>query len=427
MGLKDIFKIQKTVETEHKIQQENIDNSITVISLESFKSKGAEDAGYCGGIPQALLPQLHAVYTQLSRYIQGKKVLQDERKNKVREEITGIEAKNTNLENQIKHEQGKLTHEESRIVKIEKDIENIKENPKLVSGDSFTKASFWIGLVIIVFLTVYLFVFYSSASFSAFFRDFTSDNTKIAQAIFHANALSDAYFGTNTTKGGPLAVLLILTIPFVFLGLGFLIHKFSEEKGIFKYLKILGLTAVTFIFDFIIAYEIVEKIYNIRREGSFEEMDKMSILGRNAGEVAAIQQVNFWLIIFAGFVVYIIWGLVFNFTMKEYERMDKVRYAIRNKEQKLAECKAECIQIKNKILNLQTEKNSNQGEINKLKIRLETYVVYFNDVSEGINNYFTGWVGYLKSIAAPQVLIDECNQIKDKFLSDLQDNEFIKE
>ena len=414
MGLKDIFTTQKPVETEQKIQQENSEGLIAVISGASYTAKGTKDAGYCGGSSQALLPKLHAVYMQLTRYIQQDEMKQNERKSKIKQEISGFEAKNATVENKIKAEQDKLTHEENKIEKIIKEIDNIKDNPKIISGDSFAKASFWIGLVIILFLTIYLFVFYSSASYSAFFKNFTSNDTNVAQAIFDAQAISKAW------ADGFTELIFILAIPAVFLGLGFLIHKFSEEKGVSKYLKILGLVVVTFIFDFIIAYEIVEKIYNIKKEGSFETMPDMTIS-------MAAQQVNFWLIIFAGFVVYIIWGLVFDFTMREYEKMDKVRYAIKNKEQKLAEYKIECKQIKEKIATLQNEKNSTQGEVDKLKIQLESYVLYFNDVREGVNNYFTGWVGYLKSTASSQTLIHECNQIKEKFLYDLQNSEFIKE
>ena len=140
----------------------------------------------------------------------------------------------------------------------------------------------------------------------------------------------------------------------------------------------------------------------------------------------AIKQVNFWLIIFAGFVVYLIWGLVFSFTMSEYEKMDKVRYAIKNKEKKLADYKTECKRIKEKISNLQTEKNNNQGEIGKLKIQVESYILYFNDVREGINNYFAGWIVYLKATKAPHAQIIECDLIKEKFLFDLKKSEFIK-
>lgn len=338
---------------------------------------------------------------------------QRERKNKIRQEISGLDAKNANTINQIKNEQDKLIHEENKIEKLIQEIDNIKENPKIVSGDSFVKTSFWIGLLIIIFLTIYLFVFYSSAAYSAFFKDFTPDDTKITQAIFDAQAVSKAW------SDGLTELIFILAIPAIFLGLGFLIHKFSEEKGFAKYLKIFGLVTVTFIFDFIIAYAIVKEIYDIKIGGLFKEMPPMTIQ-------KAFSEVNFWIIIFAGFVVYIIWGLVFNFTMKEYEKMDKVRYAIKNKEQKLSEYKTVCKQIKEKISIFQAEKTNTQGEIDKLRIQLESYVLYFNDVSEGINNYFTGWVGYLKSTSSSQAHIQECEQIKEKFLTELKNSDFIK-
>lgn len=413
MGLKDIFTIQKAIEIEQKSPKDNNEDTIAIISGASYKARGTKDAGYCGGSPQALLPNLHAIYMQLTRYIQQDEMKQNERKNQIRQEISLLNTKKANVENQIVDEQNKLNHEENKIDKITKEIDNIKENPKIISGDSFAKTSFYIGLTIILFLTVYLFVFYSSAAYSAFFKDFTPDDTKITQAIFDARAVSKAWMDGFTE------LVFILAIPAVFLGLGFLIHKFSEEKGKVKYFKILSLIFVTFIFDFIIAYAIVKEIYDIKVGGSFITMQEMSI-------EMAFKQINLWIIIFAGFVVYIIWGLVFSFTMSEYEKMDKVRYAIKNKEQKLSEYKAECKEIKDKISTLQTESNNIQGEINKLMIQIEAYVLYFNDVREGINNYFTGWIGYLRSTVSPQVFIDECEQIKEKFLSELRNSDFIK-
>jgi predicted DNA-binding transcriptional regulator len=353
------------------------------------------------------------VYIQLTRYIQQDEIEQNGRKTKIKQEISGLEAKKSNIQNQIESENNKLIHEENKIEKIINEIDHIKENPKIISGDSFVKASFWIGLVIILFITVYLFVFYSSAAYSAFFKDFTPDDNKITQAIFDAQAVSKAW------ADGFTELIFILAIPAVFLGLGFLIHKFSEENGYAKYIKISGLVVVTFTFDFIIAYAIVKEIYDIKRGGIFEELPPMTI-------ERAFSEVNFWIIIFAGFVVYIIWGLVFNFTMKEFEKLDKVRYAIKNKEKKLTEYKLDCKTIRGKISILQQDMNNIQGEIDKLKIQIESYVLYFNDVREGINNYFTGWVGYLRSTRSPQVLIQECESIKEKFLSELKNSDFIK-
>lgn len=413
MTLKDIFTIQKSAEKDQNFLRNESDDSIAVISGASYAARGARDAGYCGGSPQALLPNLHAVYMQLRRYIQQDEKKQRERKIIIRQEISGLEAKKANIENHLKAEQEKLIHEENKIEKITREIDEIKENPKIVSEDSFVKTSFWIGLIIIVLLTVYLFVFYSSAAYSAFFKDFTPDDTKITQAIFDAQAIGKALVD------GITELIFILAIPAVFLGLGFLIHKFSEEKGITKYFKISSLMIVTFIFDVIIAYAIVKEIYDIKVGGSFSEMPEMTIK-------MAFKEINFWIIIFAGFVVYIIWGLVFSFTMKEYERMDKVRFAIKSKEQRLVAYKTDCKLIKEKIVNTQSEINNIQGEIDKLKIQLESYVLYFNDVREGINNYFTGWVNYLKSTSASQAHIQECEQIKDKFLFELKNSDFIK-
>lgn len=413
MELKDIFTTKKPIKEETLFQKVDSEDSIAAISGASYSARGAKDAGYCGGSPQALLPRLQAIYMQLTRYIQQDEKKQNDRKSEIKQEISGLEARNTNIAKQNTAEVEKLTHEENKIEKCKIEIDNIKENPKSISGDSYGKASFWIGLVILLFLTVYLFVFYSSAAFSAFFKDFTPDDTKITQAIFDPKAVGKAW------QDGFTELIFILAIPAVFLGLGFLIHKFFEEKGISRYFKIISLIIVTFAFDFIIAYAIVKEIYNIKIGGLFKEMPPMNL-------EMAFQEVNFWIIIFAGFVVYLIWGLVFSFTMKEYEKMDDVKLAIRYKEQKLTEYKEECKTIKEKISRLHAESDANQGKIDILKIQLESYVLYFNDVREGINNYFAGWIGFLRSTSSSQSQINECENIKDNFLLELKNSEFIK-
>ena len=425
MGLKDIFT---SIKTAQKPQQDNIDNAIVTVSDVSWTAKGAIDAGKVGGTSAALLPNLHATYLQITNLVKQDKIKQDERRIKIQEEINILDKENLNLANQIQEKRENLEHEGKKIEEkrketegIRKEINKIKENPKSISGDSSAKASFWIGFVIIVFLTVYLFVFYSSASYSAFFKDFTPDDTKITQAIFDAQAIRKAL------ADGFTELIFILAIPAVFLGLGFLIHKFSEEKGVGKYLKISGLVVVTFIFDFIIAYAIVREIHEIGRQTVLHDTPPAMTLGM------AFQDVNFWIIIFAGFVVYIIWGLVFSFTMSEYEKMDIVRITIRNlgqtiqdKEQKSSEYKRECKDLKEKISNLDVEKNTNQGKIDNLTIKLQTSIIYLDDVTGGISDYFAGWLGFMQSAKLPQNDINDCTHIKNKFLDDIQNSDFMK-
>ncbi|MDR0733670.1 MAG: hypothetical protein LBF08_06395 [Dysgonamonadaceae bacterium] len=411
MVLKNIFTTRKQAETD--VEEVQIDEEQSSIPIKSLTVIGTRDAGLAEGSHNALLPKLHSTYIKLMCDIQQDEKKQEERKSEIRQKISGLETINCDLETQINNEKENLTREESKIAKLIEDIDYINENPHKVAGDTFVKASFWIGFVIITLLTAYLFVFYSSAAYSSFFKNFSVDDTNIINSIFDAQAIGKAL------NDGFTELILILTIPSVFLGLGFLIYKFSEEKGVSKYFKNTGLIATTFIFDFIIAYEIVEKIYNIKKEGSFEVLPDMTI-------AMAAQQINFWLIIFAGFVVYIIWGFVFSFVMQEYEKMDKVRYAIKSKEKKLSEYKIECKSLKQRKAQLESQKESNQGEINKLKIQLERFVIYLNDVKEGINDYFSGWVNYMKSTRMKESDIDRCTSIKDKFLSNLESYEFIK-
>jgi peptidoglycan hydrolase CwlO-like protein len=410
----ELFK--SMFETKHSnivSSETNEEPVVAEVSGASYTTYGTRDAGLALGSSTALLPKLHAVYMKLARDIQQDGIKQEERKNKTKQEISGLEAQKVNLEKKIKDESDKLILEEGKIEKLNSEIDFIKANPKSVSGDSFAKASFGVGIIIILLLTLYLFVFYSSAAYSAFFKIFTINDSTIANSIFDAQAIGKAL------NDGFSELIFIIAIPAVFLGLGFLIHKFSEEKKISSYFKITGLIITTFVFDFIIAYEIVEKIYNIEKGGSFVSMPDMTVS-------MAIQQINFWLIIFAGFVVYIIWGFVFNFVMQEYEKMDRVRYAIQTKEKKLSEYKSECKKIKEIKSDLESQKDSIQGDIDRLKISLETNALYFNDVREGINNYFSGWVIYMKSTKMAQPDIDNCASIKEKFLDDLQSSEFIR-
>ncbi|MDR0421374.1 MAG: hypothetical protein LBH30_08025 [Prevotellaceae bacterium] len=383
----------------------------------SYKAWGHKCAGDVNGSSHALQPCLQSVYVNIRKAIEKDDDVQNRRKTEIQMDIADLEAKKDEINTYLKYEQEKLTNEETKIEKTKKEIEDVRRNPQKITGDKFVKVSFWIGAVIISLLTIYLFVFYSSAAFSAFFKDFTLliqngdiDDINIANSIFDSQALSKAF------NEGTSELILILTIPAVFLGLGFLIHKFQEQKKNASYFKIAGLMAITFVFDAILAYEIVEKIYNAQNE---------IILGRVMTPMTvalAVKQINFWLIIFAGFVVYLIWGFVFTFVMDEYEKLDKVRYSIKISEQNIKDYKEECKDIKSKIKDLEIHKNTVEGSINKLKQKLSGVIIYFNDVKESINDFFTGWISYMKGTDRPQTEISTCTEIKDAFIASLQNN-----
>ena len=187
-----------------------------------------------------------------------------------------------------------------KMDKVKHDMVEVRNNPNAygIDADKRPKAQFYIGLALLLPITLYLLVFYVSASYSSFFKVFTND--MLSAAIFDKDAFTNA-FNDSWLEG-----LLVVTIPFVFMGLGYVLHMIQKGRGYKNNLKILVLYLLTFLFDGLLAYQIEKKIYEFNKTITSEPYDLK----------IAVTEAEFWMIIFAGFVVYIIWGLVFDFVMK---------------------------------------------------------------------------------------------------------------
>lgn len=270
--------------------------------------------------------------------------------------------------------------EEKKQVLIEKinqttnEIEDVKHHPEKygVETSKRPKAQFYIGLFLLVPITLYLFVFYISATYSAFFKDFSNDS--LTAAIFDAQAFS------NAMKAGWLEGVLIFTIPSVFLGLGYVIHMMQKGKGLKNVFRMIALFITTFLFDGLLAYQIEKKIYDFNKTPDSAPYNLKIALG----------EAEFWMIIFAGFVVYIIWGLVFDITMKEHENLDKIRGHIRTKLEELKsleasknEVLAEIDQLRKKVVEISGKIAELQATIDGFVFNIRQYLLYHAQYKEG--------------------------------------------
>lgn len=348
---------------------------------------------------------LNRIYLDHKKKVTEDSSLQENLKKPYRLQLLSLIADNEGVEKRkekIKIEE--IQGIKSKIDKLRKEILDIKTNPEQLTGDKSGNASFYIGLIILTFLTTYLFIFYSSASYSSFFKEFTISEIGLANSIFDANALSKAF------NEGITELILIITIPAVFLGLGYLIHKFQEQKGAKKYLIISFLVLVTFVFDLIIAYEICEKIYNIKKTNSFQNIPDYSLS-------LAFQSVNFWLIIFAGFIVYLIWGFVFDFTIESYEKLDKVRLAIKSKEEEIKTNEQSIEKMNLEINKLDDTEIKNRGEINKLKEIIEHTTIIPKEFEQYLFHFMQGWLHWMSANLKNQSQQQECQNVLNIFIS----------
>jgi len=273
------------------------------------------------------------------------------------------------------------------IDSLKQDCRKVKTTPEDYLLDVEKKAGpkFWIGISFLIPLAVYVFVFYISTSFSAFFREF-DPGTSLFKGMFDPEALSKAY------GAGVLELVFILFIPFVFFALGYLIHMFQEKRVAINKLKIVMLFVITFLFDAILAYLIDEKLYDLNKTFDSEAFN-ISI---------AFHSVSFWVIIFAGFVSYIVWGLVFDFE-KEKKRK-KVT-------EQIAKIEDEVSKIKTRITELQNI--------------IDGFILPVMNYKALSTEYLQGWQHYISSKLRmgeddKDALLLKCRSIYDKHIQDLE-------
>lgn len=400
MVLKDLFRTNdhsQTVSEPPSPVDENID----------YKEYGKRQAESLGGTPDVIYPSLHSVYLNVRRQIAKDEIEQKRRRSEIQSKMDILEGEVEKLKKRRDSKENELRCEEKLISELKDLIASILKDPSKETGEKGSpKASFIIGLVIIAFLTIYLFVFYSSAAYSAFFKQFDPSQLGIATAIFDAQALGKAM------RDGFTEMILIVTIPAVFLGLGYLIHRYSTDKttkSITKVFKIGALMLVTFAFDTILAYEISEKIYSIVQQTSFENMPDYELS-------KAFTDIRFWMIIFSGFVVYVIWGFVFNFVMKEYYNLDKVRITIDKYENMIQEHNTTCKKLKEEIENIDGEITKNESLIKTHKNAQQSIIVLVSDVRLEIYNFVSGWLSYMAYRNFSEEDKRKVIKIKDDFL-----------
>ncbi|MDR9399508.1 MAG: hypothetical protein RI562_10635 [Salibacter sp.] len=288
----------------------------------------------------------------------------------------------------------------TKIESIRTEISDIRRNPEQFIGNKVGKAGFIIGGLILLFLTLYLFIFYSSASFSAFFKTFSAtelaEENVILKSIFDGQALMKAW------NDGAQEFVFVLTIPFLFLGLGYLIHKFQEREEWTKYLKVAAVLIVTFIFDALIAYSIDKGIYEAVREGSFASPGDPDYLPPHTIQLAFMSE-KFWLIIFAGFVAYVIWGLVFDFVMEAYSKLDQISIEINSRNEEIKRLESQIQEKDDEISKASQEIGNNEVEIERLRTKIDhSDIISHKELELSLMRFLNGWLEVLSFNRKPE-------------------------
>jgi len=280
-------------------------------------------------------------------------------------------------------------HKENKEKEIE-ELELEKIDIKNGEGELGDTTSFVIGAFITLLLTLYLFVFYSSSGYSAFYG--IKPNSL---GFINPNVFSDA------TNRGAGVIALIILFPVIFLGLGFLIHnsleinkKLNAQGKPKTYSLIICLLFITFIADVFIGYKISEGVHtNEFNSGRTNELWNFNMI---------FSDINFYLVLVLGFVVYVIWGLLLNYVLSHSylkTENEKNKLMIENVNNKIYEKRRELNDIISKIHKLEGDIitcDNNIEEKHNSIIGYENGVIPINVASlrASVGEFMGGWQNY---------------------------------
>lgn len=325
---------------------------------------------------QLIEPALEEVF---HRFISDEELTEEGRRNRIQRlkgEIT--QKKNQKIQAQSDlNSQAKFKDDKEKVIE-ELEIDRIKV--KEGESPAFDYIPFVIGIFITILLTLYLFVFYSSSGFSAFYGI-----KQGSLGFINPNVFSEAQ-----TKGGGVIALIIL-FPVIFLGLGFLIHDALEKK---KYVFITLLLLFTLITDAFIGYKISQGIHtNEFNAGLTDSQWQFSMI---------YNDINFYLILALGFVVYVIWGFLLHYVLNKNKEMqpDKaIELRSENLSRKISEKREELNFIVTKINNLNAQIATLDNEISDKEEDMNGYENGVNPVDisrlkSSIGKFMGGWFAY---------------------------------
>ncbi|MFW0738145.1 ABC transporter permease [Flavobacterium sp. T12S277] len=405
-SLTQLFSLKKTDDIQTNAFEEN-ENDREQIRITYYQS-GFAASIKATGKPIVLKTCLQNLYMSFEDQCRKQKLEQDRLKQPYKEEQEKNRTELKKSEAAIGIYEKKEQDINEEIDQIKNEIIEVKRNPDKygIEDGKGLKAQFYIGLFLLLPITLYVLVFYISASYSAFFKEFANDS--LTAAIFDANAL------TNSFKASWLEGVLVVTIPFVFMGLGYVIHMVQKGKGLKNILRMVALFVTTFLFDALLAYQIEKKIYEFNKTTDSAPYNLNIALG----------EAEFWMIIFAGFVVYIIWGLVFDFVMKEFENIDKIRAFIRGKKENLLDLDKLKTEYLNKTNDFKQQIVTINGKISELQSKIDGFVFPVKEYLHYHHQYKEGWFQAISTeIALPYTekseLLESCELSSEEHLNRL--------
>ena len=298
-------------------------------------------------------------------------ISEDEKKEK-RELIKQLEKQQQDIETQNSKTEKEIHEKEKKIEELREQSLKIKEvhnnDHEKLKKESFSPFKFGINAFILLMLSGYLFLFYVSTAYKALYTDIDKVAEDMAEGIGVGSIMPHAYELQEAMKQN----FLLFLVPFVFYAFGWAFHILLELKDKLKALYLGLLISVTFAVDYLLAM--------IIQTNTDSAKFLMGLDAKGAGSHS-----TFYMILALGFLVYIIWSLLLDSMLKEWDKrkvMSNIRKIIKH-------LSTDIKKLQKKIVPL-----------DEIKAKIAAYredvsVIMYGNLKKYTEQFSSGWIAYL--------------------------------
>nr|GFC86375.1 hypothetical protein [Tanacetum cinerariifolium] len=148
-----------------------------------------------------------------------------------------------------------------------------------------------------------------------------------------------------------------------------------------------GLTLSAFAFDALLAGKITYNLYDLKLKTGITEVPWHTS--------QLLTDIDFWIVLAAGFLVYILWGLMVHSVAEQSKNSQPIQAAVRRRKRKIEQLTAEIQQCREKLEELRTKIDANLAQIKKLQASLSHKTIYWPEFEGEIAQFTKGWLEFI--------------------------------
>jgi len=379
----------------------------------NLRKLGFKEAGKHEGSAESLRVLLQRVY-------QGIIIDKDTRIEDMKKYKDNLDRKIEKLDKEIKGHQEEILKKETTnttitnvdIPLLEKEIEELKksrekkeleilEEQDKKKENKFDKLFYWI---IFAFSSIYIYLFYVAASYSALFRKMNTSNADI-NSLFESVFTSAAFTELN----------FHWLVPLVFVSLGALFHLSLESDGLKKVIYSSLVVTAILLADGLLAYFVELKAMEIKYMTGMVDDPSYSLFGD------ALYDPMFYLILVLGSLTCIVWSFIYMKVRSYYSDLTGFKAVRRERKHMYKKIKL----ITNDIKGLKKDIASNEANIKILNLDIQhkndSKLLFESKKDNGLfipiaqlkNNMLALYQGYMQFVnnALTSDKIKQCTEI----------------